>query len=1309
MNVRLGNGLPSLIASLLFFAVVGKPLSSNAAPSSRPGYGSIPYSGGVTFRVWAPHATTVTVEGQFNGFSTTANPLYHDPTYSQGTDWVWSVDVPAAVAGQQYKYYLNGNTAKQDPRCRQQISSVGYSIIYTTTNFNWAGDNFTAPALSDAVVYELNIGSFYNPNSPGNAGTFYNATNRLAYLKQLGISAIEVMPIQEFPGNLSWGYNPSDIFGVESSYGGPDAFKTFVKTAHQFGLAVILDVVHNHYGTGDLDLWRYDGWNAGNGDGGIYFEPTAVLYTTPYGDTRPNFTTQQVRNFIQDNFTMWLSECHVDGFRWDSPGYMIHDNNGNLINDAVTLLQLCSSMIHTGYTGKINIGEDQSQYIGANGFDATWANGPFQGNVVPQLTTSSDTSRNMNSINTAVNLNHNGAGSSGWGNVVYLESHDSAGDLNGGQRLPVQIDTGNPVSLFARKRSTLGSAITLTTAGIPMILQGEEMLTTNQFTSQTGLNWSLTNTYSGIVQLYTDLIHLRRNTAGLTSGLKGWSSSTLTSDNNAKLYAYRRWDTGSAGDDVVVIANFANAPRTNFSVTFPKTGTWYTQFNSDWSKYSFDYGDFGSASVVASGGSITGLVSIAPYSVLILSQNVPGAPPTPQNLSATSAGATQINLAWNIASAATGYIVKRGGSQIATTTATNYTDTGLTTGTMYCYTVVATNIGGVSADSAQACATPGAPPTPQNLNATTISTNRINLVWNSSTAATGYIVKRGGSQIAATAVTNYSDIGLLAGTTYCYTVAATNAGGVSADSSTACTMTTVPSTSATNLLAYWTFDEGSGTIAYDSSGYANTGTVVNATWTSGMINGALAFDGETADVTVPYSASLNPVSTITIAAWINAASWANTPRILEKGNDDQYALFLNGSGQLEFFLAGVTNGAVVATPPSAGVWHHVAATYDGLWMNLYIDGQLAAQQSAGGPLAITPEMLVIGGSPSGSPLNLFDGVIDDVQIYGSSLPAAQINQFYSTDTVGDGIPNWWRQQYFGISSSTNAASCITCDFDGTGQNNQFKFFAGLDPTNPASAFRIISLAPQGNNLLATWTTVGGHSNVLQSTLGRNVGSYSNQFIDFSPVIVVPGTGPTTTNFLIVGALTPPAASPASQEGPTNLANSGTSTVELMALDTRGLGDDGGGVPVGGLLMMGTFGMDHSTIQSNFNAGNINAIMAAFTAYGGPFAVGQGLGCPGGWDVQAGEVGFGGLQLYVVAFDQPTIAASTQMGIFTSPSWVFPIDADASLDIETATDFVIGSNGGSVTINCSGTYTFNDSAQLAIIPSTTRFFRVRLAP
>jgi 1,4-alpha-glucan branching enzyme len=963
-------------------SISGGAASDNASVS---GYGT-----GCTFRVWAPNATSITAAGSFNNFSTTANPLY-----SEGTNGFWSVDVPKAVAGQQYKYYISDSNAhtnfyKLDPRCREEVSETGNSIIYNTTSFNWAGDTFTTPGLSNVVVYELHCGSFYDPGFPGSPGTFYNATNLLPQLQRVGINAVEVMPIAEFGGSFNWGYDPADIFGVESSYGGPDAFKTFVKTAHQYGIAVLVDTVHNHYGGadgptyGDLSysLWDFDGYDGGLNGGGIYFNPTNGWCCTPWGP-RPNTSTTQVRNFIQDNITEWLSECHVDGFRWDAPGDWMNasdDNTNIFIASAQSLIEQISSMIHTAYVGKINIGENSGYLSGLSGFDSTWYSSPFQGNVVGQLTATNDTARNMGSIDTAVNANENGAGASGWGNVFFTDTHDSAGDLNGGQRAPVLIDSNAPTSYYARKLATMGAAITLTSAGIPMILQGAEMLTTNQFSATNPLNWSLTNTYSGIVSLYTDLIHLRLNLGGRSSGLEGLHTSTIWEDGSNKLIAYRRYNTGNAGDDVIVICNFANTNWPAYSVSgFPHTNIWYTQFNSDWNKYSSDFGNYGSASTTVGVGSATATISIAPYSVLILSQNVPGAPPTPQNLSITGVTTNQISLGWSASGGATGYIVKRGGSPIATSSTNAYTDTGLSVGVQYCYSIDATNNGGVSADSTTVCAT------------------------------------------------------------------------------------TIPATGATNLLAYWTFDEGSGSLAYDSSGNNNTGTVFfgnnNGTWTSsGMVNGAISFNGDGTQVTVSNSASLNPVNGITIAAWVqNDNGYYAGQRVLEKGKtNDQYSLFVPSINQLAFSLAGVSNGTIAATAPEDGAWHHLAASYDGSsLMSFYIDGQLVTQQVASGSMPINTEPLVIGAAPSGNETTFFNyGPIDDVRIYGSALPPSQIFQLYNIDIVGDGIPDWWRLLWFGNSSFTDATSCASCDFDGTGQNNFFKYVAGLNPTDPTQIFTV---------------------------------------------------------------------------------------------------------------------------------------------------------------------------------------------------------------------------------------------------------------
>jgi 1,4-alpha-glucan branching enzyme len=980
---------------------------------------------GTTFRVWAPNASAVDVAGSWNQFRTNATPLYGEGNGN------WSADVTGALNGNQYLYYISNsavgtNVFKQDPRCREEVSSTGNSIIYNTTSFNWAGDTFTAAGLSNVVVYELHCGSFYDPGFPGNPGTFYNATNLLPQLQRVGINAVEVMPIAEFGGNFNWGYDAADIFGVENSYGGPDAFKTFVKACHQFGMAVLVDTVHNHYGGtdgptyGDLSysLWDFDGYDGGLNGGGIYFNPTNGWCCTPYGP-RPNTSTTQVRNFIQDNITEWLSECHVDGFRWDDPSDWMNgsvDGTNIFIASAQSLIEQISSMIHTAYVGKINIGENSGYLSGVSGFDSTWYSSPFQGDVVSQLTATNDALRNMGSISTAVNANNNGAGASGWANVYFTDTHDSAGDLNGGQRVPVLVDSAAPTSYYARKLSTMGAVTILTSAGIPMILQGAEMLVTNQFSATNPLNWSLTNTYSGIVSLYTDLVHLRLNLNGRSSGLEGLHTSTILEDNANKLIAYRRWNTGNVGDDVIVICNFANTNWPAYNIgNFPHTNIWYTQFNSDWTKYGSDYGNYGSASTTVSVSTAT--ISIAPYSVLILSQNIPGAPPTPQNIRVTSVGTNQVSFAWNISSGATGYIVNRGTNQIATTSTTNYTDSGLTAGAMYCYSVEATNIGGISAPSATVCAT------------------------------------------------------------------------------------TLPATGATNLLAYWTFDEGAGTIAYDYSGNSNTGTVFldsnnGGTWTNGIINGALFFDGDLTEVTVPNSSSLNPVNGITLAAWVNASeSWYQNNRILEKGaSDNQYALLINGSGQIEFLVAGVAN--VVASPPSAGAWHHVAGTYDGSSMiSLYIDGQLATQQLATGVMPVTTDSLAIGNKPpSDSPADDFYGAIDDVRIYGSALPAAQIAQLYNTDSVGDGIPNWWRAQYFGNSSSTDATSCAACDFDGTGQNNQFKYVAGLDPTDPTQVFtlQIAPVSSPQNQMDLIFNPISsGRTYTVQFNSSLATGTYNN--------------------------------------------------------------------------------------------------------------------------------------------------------------------------------------------------------------------------
>ncbi len=343
-------------------AVLASILVSAAAVaqvSTRPGVGAIPYTSGatqygVTFRVWAPNATTVNVAGTFNGWSATQNALF-----AEGNGF-WSRDILWINPGHQYKFVIkNGaNTLwKNDARARVLTQSNGNSIVYKPTNYQWQANDFQVAPWTDLVTYELHVGTFFVPAGQGLPGTFSTATQKLDHLESLGINAIMLMPVAEFPGDLSWGYNPAHPFSVEESLGGPDALKSFVDEAHARGIAVMGDVVYNHFGPNDMDLWQYDGWSIGNG-GGIFFFQDAVRAQTPWGP-RPDFGRNEVRSYIRDNAMMWLDEFRMDGLRFDGTKYIRKaDQQGPDIPEGWSLLQWVNNEIDAVHPGKLIIAED---------------------------------------------------------------------------------------------------------------------------------------------------------------------------------------------------------------------------------------------------------------------------------------------------------------------------------------------------------------------------------------------------------------------------------------------------------------------------------------------------------------------------------------------------------------------------------------------------------------------------------------------------------------------------------------------------------------------------------------------------------------------------------------------------------------------------------------------------------------------------------------------------------------------------------------------------------------------------------------
>ena len=598
---------------------------SERAPSSHTGMGAILYPGGAAFRVWAPHADAVYVTGAFNDWAKTDQPLA-----CEGNGY-WSVDVPGVKAGDEYKYVIINDAEELwriDPYAKEVTPSTGNAVVHDPT-FNWGTGDFHTPPWHEMVIYEMHLGAF---NEPGGAPGYLNcAIERLGYLQSLGVNAIQVMPPMEFASGFSWGYNPDYIFAIESDYGGSRAFKEFVKAAHAHGIAIIFDVAYNHFGLDAMDLWQFDGWSENN-KGGIYFY-NDWRSPTPWGDTRPDYSRDEVRRYIRDNALMWLDEYGVDGLRWDATAYIrnvygFNDDPDHDIPEGWTLMQWINDEIDARQPRKISIAEDlrsnpwltRDTAAAGAGFDAQW-DPAFVHSVRRALIAPDDHARNMLAVRDAIQDRYN---EDAFERVIYTESHDEV--ANGRPRVSEGVAPDNAGSWRAKKLSALGAALVFTTPGIPMIFQGQEILEDKWIHPLDPIDWSKKDRYSGILRLYQDLIHLRRNCGDATRGLLGQHVYVHHVNNADKFLAFHRWDQGGPRDSVIIVVNLANRSYVGYTIGLPRKGAWKVRFNSDWNGYAIDFSNHPTYHTVANGGEKDGMpysgeVGIGPYSVVILSQD----------------------------------------------------------------------------------------------------------------------------------------------------------------------------------------------------------------------------------------------------------------------------------------------------------------------------------------------------------------------------------------------------------------------------------------------------------------------------------------------------------------------------------------------------------------------------------------------------------------------------------------------------------------------------------------------------------------
>ncbi|MFO0840026.1 MAG: alpha amylase C-terminal domain-containing protein [Phycisphaerae bacterium] len=535
----------------------------------------LPNNQGAVFRVWAPSASVAYVRGEFNNWGG------NDQMLKTGS--YFAAYVPSAHAGQRYKFFfIPGSLWQPDPRGAALLpGSTGYdSLLVDPDGFAWTDANFVTPKFEDLVIYELHVGTFSGRNDPlasgSIPGTYRDVAAHVMDLVELGANAVELMPITEFPWDFSAGYNPISMFAAESKHGTPDDLKYMINTLHAHGIAVLLDVVWNHFSGTDNFLWNYDG-------GQIYFDASPPQ--TPWG-AQADFDRPEVRDYFADSAQYWLQDFHIDGFRADGTAFMaIYQGWG------WGLMQRRNDEMDRRWVDKISTAEHlpndpwvtRPTGLGGAGFDAQWFDA-FNDSVRGAIFDAAFGDPNMNAVAGALI----GGGPYLYGPYVvnYVESHDEAWPSSGGQRLVRSIDTTAPYDdMWAKGRHKLAHGLAILAPGIPLFLQGAEWLEDTNFgpgdpTGVDRIDWSKKTTYANIHRFFRDVIRVRKTNGALRANSPSFVHHVNDSGN---VVAQHRWDL--AGNDLIVIANFSNTNYTNYQIGFPQAGRWYELLNSQSSLY----------------------------------------------------------------------------------------------------------------------------------------------------------------------------------------------------------------------------------------------------------------------------------------------------------------------------------------------------------------------------------------------------------------------------------------------------------------------------------------------------------------------------------------------------------------------------------------------------------------------------------------------------------------------------------------------------------------------------------------------------
>ncbi len=527
-------------------------------------------------------------------------------------------------------------------------SPIGSNSLVPAEEF-WADEfNPGRPVprrLEDLVIYELHVGALaYGQDRPGNIG---DAIALLPYLEELGVNAVELLPLAEYSGGSGWGYGSTHFCAVEFSCGGPDHLKAFVKACHQRGIAVIMDVVYNHYPPqAERAQWMYD-TTSHSRNPYYWYEGREKDYSFPEGgyiDNQssgwaPAFHSEMVRGLFISSAVSLVLDFHVDGFRVDQTtsihSYPALHANGEAADQArifgAKFLREWTRTLRLVKPDVMLTAEDhsswpavtQSSTNGGLGFDATWFN-DFYHHLI------GDTGRNPNLLASAgcggnwpLAMDHF-AGLLARTNrttVVPVETHDERGNsakdgVSSTSTLLTAVHASDPAQLvdgirgYAEARTRVAAGLTLLSAGVPLFFMGEEIGAMKPYRYDDWLNfredlWGMkSGVGSRLFAFYSDIIRLRRRLPALRSS----QLDVLHAHNENRIIAFKRWGDHS---EALVLASLSNSP---FPVGYTihhahlPDARWREVHNSDSSRYGgLNYGNCGGV-LTSSNGSLTAVV-----------------------------------------------------------------------------------------------------------------------------------------------------------------------------------------------------------------------------------------------------------------------------------------------------------------------------------------------------------------------------------------------------------------------------------------------------------------------------------------------------------------------------------------------------------------------------------------------------------------------------------------------------------------------------------------------------------------------------